>query len=429
VRHDRTVSIVLASIVAAFGLASATTGCAPSIVAGNALRPDAYAEIRMETERARGLRFERPVHARIVTQKELHATVERAATAEWKPHEFERYEQSLVAMGLWPPDRSLLDEFVATIGSAGAGLYVPQESTLYVVSDPETPLSVKLAAAVSRRDIMREMALTHELVHALQHQHYPALIDLLSTTKDQDDAVLALQAAIEGDAVRYGFEAMMTRAAPPSPADFAKRLDAESNDGAIGEAPALIRYSTVFPYVNGYRLSMLESTLLVERPPISTEQALHDDKRHESFLSFDFSALAAALPAGCEPVYENTVGELGMSILFRDLAERPSAAAWRGWDGDRYLVATCAGRPEVVWVTAWDSDDDAREFAQAYGEIAQAIARRAGYSAPAVPETGGRKTIVVTRGLAALAGRLDGLEHETRIADFEDLEKIVAGEH
>ena len=57
------------------------------------------------------------------------------------------------------------------------------------------------------------------------------------------------------------------------------------------------------------------------------------------------------------------LGELQTSIMLGRAG--PKAAA--GWDGDRYAVFE--GPPEklgLVWLSTWDGEDDAREFAQAY---------------------------------------------------------------
>ena len=41
----------------------------------------------------------------------------------------------------------------------------------------------------------------------------------------------------------------------------------------------------------------------------------------------------------------------------------PPRLIWEGWNGDRYLAARCGGRRELLWLTVWDSEADAAEFA------------------------------------------------------------------
>ena len=46
---------------------------------------------------------------------------------------------------------------------------------------------------------------------------------------------------------------------------------------------------------------------------------------------------------------------------------RQGAKAAAGWDGDRYAVFEGPDQKlGLVWLSTWDSDDEAREFAQAY---------------------------------------------------------------
>jgi hypothetical protein len=46
---------------------------------------------------------------------------------------------------------------------------------------------------------------------------------------------------------------------------------------------------------------------------------------------------------------------------------RAGAKAAAGWDGDRYAVFEGpAEKLGLLWYSTWDSDEDAREFAQAY---------------------------------------------------------------
>jgi hypothetical protein len=226
------------------------------------------------------------------------------------------------------------------------------------------------------------------------------MYDAVLGMKHSDDAAWAGQAAIEGDAVRYGFAALGSSIRPPSAVDFADELERATSHGTFAEQPRLLGETIVFPYISGYRLSTLEATLLMDRPPASTEQAMHLERRHEPFTVIE---IAGSEHAGCETVWTNSLGELGVSILLRDFAPAPAARAWEGWDGDRYLAMTCGGSRAFVWLTTWDSENDAREFADAYESIAPAIAARAGLDQAPVVKVRGRDAVVYTPAVARLA--------------------------
>ena len=53
-----------------------------------------------------------------------------------------------------------------------------------------------------------------------------------------------------------------------------------------------------------------------------------------------------------------------MAVMLR---KNGGASAAAGWDGDRYAVFEGPkDRLGLVWLTTWDSEDDAREFTTAY---------------------------------------------------------------
>jgi hypothetical protein len=240
--------------------------------------------------------------------------------------------------------------------------------------------------------------------------------------KSQDDVTAALQAALEGDALHYGFASLEVE--PPGAEELREALEEEERGrthGALAEAPALLRLTVSFPYVHGYGLSLREGRALLASPPASTEQVLHAEKRLESFHAIDLAALAGALPEGCRARYEDTLGELGFSVLLRDLGASTDASAWEGWDGDRWVDADCGGARELVWLTAWDSDADAAEFAASYAQIAPAVAERAAMASPPAARVVGREVWIATPALAPLGERLDAFARRARVSDLPGL--------
>lgn len=101
-------------------------------------------------------------------------------------------------------------------------------------------------------------------------------------------------------------------------------------------------------------------------PPPSTEQVLHAAK-----LAHDAPRVVAlpAWPEGAgvaEIVHEDTLGELELTALLRDLdlPRQDAARAAIGWDGDRMqLVRAKTGELAVVWRIVFDRAEDSRQFA------------------------------------------------------------------
>jgi hypothetical protein len=343
--------------------------------------------------------------------------------SELPPEELARYQERLVAIGLWPPERDLLDDTLRVAQEEVAGFYVSESRVLYVVEGLDIPLSARFFSVLLRRDLLREAVLSHEIVHLLQHRAAPGLFEAGMWT-DQDDAGEAVQAALEGDATYYGLLAVLGDPnALPEPAEMQAGFDsAVREEGALAESPALVRLTLAFPYARGYPLSLAEGRALLDDPPASTEQVLHAERRRADFQVADLARLEAALPAGCESLGQNTLGELGIWVLLSDLGpEERALAASDGWDGDRYLAARCGGRRAFLWWTAWDSEADAEEFMEAYAEIAGAVAARAGLAAPPRFGRDGVHVLVASEPLGALLPRLDRAGRWARIATLDEL--------
>jgi hypothetical protein len=134
---------------------------------------------------------------------------------------------------------------------------------------------------------------------------------------------------------------------------------------------------------------------------------LHTAKRYEPFTLFRLPDPASP-PAGCTLEWENSVGELGLSMLFNDLSPAPDPHAWQGWDGDRYAAWQCSGRRAFVWLTSWDSDGDAQEFADAYRAIAPAVGARAELTAEPQADVHGHEVVLFTPELADYASEVHG---------------------
>lgn len=405
-----------AGMIALVGLCCATPG------ARRLPESDAFDGLVAQVEEARGIEAGRPIAVWAVTPQELRRRVVGIVSAHRSEDEIARYQESLVTIGLWPSGRSLVDEVVGVMGEEVAGLYAVDDRALLIVSDADPPTAAWLEAAIARPDF-REV-LVHELVHFLQHERYPELLEDDPLYLRQDDLAIALQSALEGDALYFGWRALGTP--PPAPETVAILFDgaADASRGALASAPPLLRELLSFPYVAGYPLAQRENGSLLEDPPASSEQVLHPERRRADFEVFDLAAVAHALPAGCRAVFENTVGELQLRVLLRDLGgEDTSPVAWEGWDGDRYLAARCDGRPALLWITHWDSPEDAAEFEAAYGPLAERAAERGGLAGSLALRRVGRE-VVVSGG--ALRDRGEALSARARRGRARSLDELRA---
>jgi hypothetical protein len=89
--------------------------------------------------------------------------------------------------------------------------------------------------------------------------------------------------------------------------------------------------------------------------------------------------------AGWTELGRNVLGEMQLAVLLRKHGGKSAAA---GWDGDRYAIFEGPkGRLGLVWLSTWDSEDDAREFTAAYVNAQTARLGRVSKPPRPIPDT------------------------------------------
>jgi hypothetical protein len=151
--------------------------------------------------------------------------------------------------------------------------------------------------------------------------------------------------------------------------------------------PILVR-SLQLPYADGTATIMrlvrekdwAAVDALYKDLPQSSEQMLHLDKllAREAPIpaKLDVTALHGLLPEATL-VWHDTLGEAELLAMLAHVQRSTVARrAATGWGGDFYVAvepsprqgSAAAGVPMVVAVTVWDSEDDAEEFEDVFGE-------------------------------------------------------------
>lgn len=221
----------------------------------------------------------------------------------------------------------------------------------------------------------QEAVLAHEAQHALQAQHFPR-----APAAQSSDESLAQLALTEGDAqVAMGAWVGARAGAPVGRSlrrivEVTKRVPLASvtrgeEDRTLDKALGLTRKRLEFPYRDGmlfvadvYRAGGFPLIDKVyESPPRSTAQILHPEK----YLAGEVPRPVAdpRPPPGYTLSTAGTLGELDTRVLLeRCLDAETAARAAAGWAGDRYGVfAGPEHRLATAWVSAWDTEQDARE--------------------------------------------------------------------
>jgi hypothetical protein len=184
--------------------------------------------------------------------------------------------------------------------------------------------------------------------------------------------------------------------------------------------PPILRDVSLFPYERGLVLvsSIFQSGgwEAVDRayadPPDSSEQVIHAAKfltREDPIAVALPEGLAGRMGQGWSVGNEDTLGEFQLQIWLRGSTPSASTAvatAAAGWGGDRVVLLDGPnGARAAALFTAWDTAQDATEFAEAAGPAVTAL----GLNAEIVFQPGSSTVRVLIGSDDATTGRLHQL--------------------
>jgi hypothetical protein len=358
----------------------------------------------------RGHAFVSPVQLAWISRDDVSEVIRGELAGVVTAEEIRVYRDGYAALGVFPPGLDYVDALLALQTDVLAGLYSRRTKTLYVLDslrdDPD-------GVAPEQSQIV-----VHELVHALQDQHFPASLGLLQGLRHQDDVVAALSAVIEGDAaftelglatLDDGSDARTLRNATRIQQGIFGEL--ENPESTLAKAPRLLRESLFFPYAWGPPRSAalfeargnagLDDAL--REPPLSTLRIFTpDDTDPVEFIRLPIAELVARMPAErqCVAGHDNVAGALTLRVLFDEYGpDGQGAELMRGWSGDRFVQLDCGRTWELGWLTRWDSPAAAARFADAYRAIAKRVAANAPLSGVPQVVARDRAVLVVTPGV------------------------------
>ncbi len=330
---------------------------------------------------------------RDVTKREnLKALLLKELEEDMTPEEFRANEMAMKAFGLLPRSFNLKETLAQVYSEEVAAFYDPKTKTMHLIEEPKKPEAKKSRSFLERLFGKAETfdkdenktVIAHELTHALADQHYD-LDALDKSVKKDDDRSLALSALIEGEAtltmLGAGMEDWEGREVVKMPAEsldwtfslMSSFLPFLGGGKSLRQAPPIISESMLFPYMKGVvfcaKLTNDGGWKAIDEAyrslPLSTEQILHPEKfltHPDRPMSIDLGTLKPG--EGWKELGRNVLGEMQLLVLLRKHGGKSAAA---GWDGDRYAVFEGPkDRLALVWLSTWDSEDDAREFTASY---------------------------------------------------------------
>ena len=354
-----------------------------SAAARNAALIAATQEVLKETSDLRQLSILRPVQSSTQSRAEIERAVMKNLDEEVTPADMHAAEVTLKKLGLAPPEFQYRALMIRLLTEQVAGYYEPKTRQFYLADwidiDGQKPI------------------IAHELTHALQDQHFK-LRRFNNWPKGDSDAELAAHALIEGDATMT--MAMYVASNPFRALTFLKSMGAMSvATEELDKAPRSVRESLLFPYQEGMNWTRAlykqggwaEVSKAFTTLPQSTEQILHPDKyfAHEAPVKVLLPDITSLLNSGSKKsevrsersasgfqaisswkrLASDVNGEWGFYLILDQFLKSPveSRRAAAGWAGDRTSVyENQTGDVLYVSLSTWDTENDAREFFDAY---------------------------------------------------------------
>lgn len=360
-----------------------------------ALKEDA-ASMAQQVEKIRGLEFVRPFMRRLVRREDVGRWMRRDLERDLPQDEADRIVAVMSEFGVVPKGTDLYAMNSEFLEAGAAAYYKPETDTFYLIEGND---------GIGSRPIV-----FHELVHAVEDQHYA--LDEMSAHVDEDsDGGMAFKGLVEGSADFFQdlyqsqhkdeVAAMMKDQMTPDMIQRQRRMVQQVPTFFIA-AMAFYPYKGGSAFLRGVGVTGPEQADAVwADPPVSTEQVLHPGKFALDGKGRDYPHKVAAfdlspvLGDSWEQLETASMGELmtGLTMvhlkfpepgMFQQrllavinpatgglLLKPPVSTAVAGWDGDRYVAMQEAGTGEVcvAWTSVWDSEKDAAEFAQEFGRL------------------------------------------------------------
>ena len=371
-------------------------------------------QIKKDLFNIRKLEFLLDVPSEIQSVDEFREYVEGDLDETYPAEEFEQMMNGLMRLGVVSEKFDLGEAFINAILTQAAAYYDPESKKFYYLMADMPEAELRTVAA-------------HELVHALQDQHYD-LNRILSSLEEaalgsddgaprNDDVVLAIRSLVEGEATyvqmiwqlrdqmnvdileNRGMEEMAIKGAADMDIEQMMEIARQTMgdldpDNPMAKAitdtaniPRYILTPLYAAYMKGayFTMKLRHSTdswdgleAAWDDLPTTTEQILHPEKYTSEQRDMPTMLVMPAFDylkeAGWTEIDSAIHGELYLNLLLREQNDPKRAAdnATAGWDGDIY-TAWQNDKEDVMiaLATTWDTEKDANQFFKAWRRVAE----------------------------------------------------------
>jgi hypothetical protein len=358
--------------------------------------PPTIAQVMDELEQIRGFGFSNPVVAEPVTQQDIADGYAEYLDTAFPEEFYDRRSLAWQTIGVVPEGTSIREEMLEYGSTQVIGYYDTLTGELKFIGQEEpSPLE--------------RITLAHELTHAIDDQRFGLeKVDALGASC-RDEELEASIALIEGNATFFMLR--WARSFLTLDEQLQVGVEAGEQEPPPSDIPPFISRMQEWPYLDGMAFVVaLESEGGVDAidaafldPPVSTEQVIHPERYPDDVpVPVDVPDVADRLGQGWEDLDVQLVGEAWLDVaLGLRLDEAEATAASTGWDGGIYRAWSDGRDVAVVLATAWDTEQDAQEFADAMtrwaaegGQVADVLLDGSSVRVLFATDDGVRRTLV-----------------------------------
>lgn len=332
-------------------------------------------EIIQDISRLSGIAIKEPVKKEFRNKAFFESYYQQKLNNLYPPPKKISFEKAFALLGFLPENSDLIQSYLDSFMKVVRGLYDTKTKTLYI------------ADWVNSED--QEMTLAHELVHALRDQNFDLQAYIDAGSDLSLDEQFARASVMEGEAVAlsldYSLEDKNTNFTNLSNIADCVRINnfiEEKGEKAFGRQSEFHEFID-FPYV--YGASFLQKYIkakgwkgmsdLFQNPPSCTQEVMHPEQyifqRHHP-IRIHIDDLSEGVLPGYNKLWENTLGEYGLSLLIKIyLGEEEARHSTLGWGGDIVQVyeSNDGSSDLLLGYIVFRKNDQAEDFYKSYSSL------------------------------------------------------------
>lgn len=344
------------------------------LVAAATLCAQTNSETLQQLSKITGFKVRKPVPQDSMTRDQLKEYFDKRMAEVVSPEELRIEELVLKRFGLVPETFDLKQSTLDLMTEQAAAFYDYRKDRMVILD--------------GQSGFMQNIALVHELAHALADQHFD-LDKYIRKNSADDDALLARQAVMEGQATWLMSEMMIQRGGQslrnsPEMVEMMSRM-ASAGGGAFpvfDQSPLYMKESLLFPYAQGMVFQQavvmkLGDAAFIEvfrKPPISTQEVLHPERYLERSAAVNVQpGVTVPQPPDAKNwkrLTSGAIGEFDHMILLRQY-DKPRELIAAKWAAGNYELHESKKDKRVLlaYASRWENAGIARQYFDAYKAV------------------------------------------------------------